>query len=161
MNNGTMYLSDMIELIREVLDSDGEFRLYPKGVSMLPLIRQQKDSVILKKRVDSPDAPVKKHEIAFYVRENGEFVLHRVMQIEKDGTYTMCGDNQAYWEKGIRPSQIIGYVSRIYKKEKCLATDSLRYRIYLCIWMCMPIRKGIFLPRRALSFIKRRVSGNK
>lgn len=158
MNNGTVYLSDTIELIQEVLDSGGEFRLYPKGVSMLPLIRQEKDSVLLKKRIDSLNEPLLRHEIAFYQRENGQFVLHRVMKIEKDGTYTMCGDNQLYWEKGIRKEQIIGYVSQIYKKEKALSWNSLGYRIYVKIYMCMPIRKLFFFPRRVCSFIKRRLS---
>ena len=156
MNNGTMYLSDTIELIREVLDSGGEFRLYPKGSSMLPLIRQEKDSVLLKKRIDCPNDPLQKYEIAFYIRDNGQFVLHRVMNIEADGTYTMCGDHQLYWEKGIRKDQIIGYVAQIYKKNKILSLSSFRYRMYLKYQMCMPIRKLIFFPRRVLSFMKTR-----
>ena len=49
-----MHLSDPIhpsdheELIREVLASGGEFRLYPHGTSMLPLLRQGIDSVALR-----------------------------------------------------------------------------------------------------------------
>ena len=43
-----IHLSDHEELIREVLASGGEFRLYPRGTSMLPLIRQGIDSVALR-----------------------------------------------------------------------------------------------------------------
>ena len=156
-----MYLADTIDLIREVLDSGGEFRLYPRGISMLPMIRQQKDSVVLKKRLDSPDTPLRLHEIAFYLRENGQFVLHRVMKVEQDGSYTMCGDNQLYLEKGIQPEQIIGYVSLIYKKEKPLELTSLRYRLYLFFWKHLTIRRIVWFPRRVLCFIKRKSSGNK
>lgn len=35
-------LSDYDEIIREVLDSGGEFQLFPRGTSMLPLIREKR-----------------------------------------------------------------------------------------------------------------------
>ena len=38
MNNGEFYLADAIEVIDEILAGGGEFRIYPKGTSMLPLI---------------------------------------------------------------------------------------------------------------------------
>ena len=98
MNNSEFYLADAIEVIEEVLASGGEFRMYPKGTSMLPLIVQTRDSVVLKRNFEDG---AKKHDIAFYRRRNGQFVLHRVMDICDDGTYTMCGDNQTELEKGI------------------------------------------------------------
>lgn len=158
MNNEELYLSDAIEVIEEVLSTGGDFRLYPKGTSMLPLLVQGKDSVVLKRRADSS---VRRKEIAFYRRNNGQFVLHRVMRIEADGTYTMCGDNQLVMERGIHPQQLIGYVSEIYKEEKQRKLTSLRYRIYVFFWTCMPYRKAIRFPRRAISAIKRRWFGNK
>ena len=68
-------LADYDETIRIVLDSGGEFTVYPKGTSMLPLIRQGRDSVTLAK----PSAPLKRGDIAFYLRDNGQYVLHRVV----------------------------------------------------------------------------------
>lgn len=158
MNNGNFYLADAIDVIQEVLDGGGEFRLYPRGVSMLPLIRQERDSVVLKKRADLSEAPVRKHEIAFYRRESGQFVLHRVMRAEKDGTYTMCGDNQLDLERGIRREQIIGYVAGIYRKDKPLPMNGLSYRTYTLFWNCMPLRHCIKFPKRALGWIKRRLN---
>ena len=157
MNKSSFFLSDAIDVIQEALDHGGEFRLYPKGVSMLPLIRQEKDSVLLKKRVDTSEAPVKKNEIAFYRRDNGQFVLHRVMKMERDGTYTMCGDNQLRLEKNIRAEQVIGYVSQIYKKDKPLLLTSFRYRLYVCVWTCMPLRHCVKFPKRALRWVGRRI----
>lgn len=158
MNNEEVYLSDAIELIEEVLSSGGEFRLYPKGTSMLPLLVQGKDSVVLKRK---PAELLKKHDIAFYRRKSGQFVLHRIMKIESDGSYTMCGDNQLVLERGIQSEQILGYVSEIYKGEKLRKLSSLRYRIYVLFWTCMPYRQIIRFPKRVLSAIKRRSLGNK
>lgn len=40
-------LAEYVPLIEEVISSEGEFRLFPRGTSMLPLLRQGRDSVIL------------------------------------------------------------------------------------------------------------------
>jgi hypothetical protein len=125
---------------------------------MLPLLVQGKDSVVLKRK---EAIPAQKHDIAFYRRENGAFVLHRVMKIESDGTYTMCGDNQFALEKGIRAEQIIGCVSEIYKGSKPIGLASLRYRIYVRFWTCMPYRRMIRFPKRFLYAIKQKLFGKK
>ena len=48
--NHEFYLTDAIEVIEEVLSSGGEFRMFPKGTSMLPLLVQGRDSVVLFRR---------------------------------------------------------------------------------------------------------------
>lgn len=148
-------LSEAIGLIREVLDSGGEFRLYPKGRSMLPLLRERRDSVVLKK-VGTP-AAVRKNDIVFYQRSNGQFVLHRLMRMEEDGSYTMCGDHQLYLEHGIVADQVIGTVVQIYKKDKPLSLTGLRYRLYTAIWCRLSIRRVLMLPWRTLGWLKHRL----
>ena len=123
MNNGEVYLTDAIEIIEEVLDSGGEFLLSPKGTSMLPLIVQGEDRVVLKKYGEKRP---EKYDIAFYRRANGAFVLHRILKIEKDGSYVMCGDNQTKLERGIDSNQLIAYVSLIHKKNRTISADSFR-----------------------------------
>ncbi len=155
MNNVEYYLADAIDIIEEVLRDGGEFRLAPKGTSMLPLIVQGEDSVILSRRNEGQ--PVYRREIAFYRRSDGAFVLHRVMRCEKDETYTMCGDNQLVMEQGIRSEQIIGYVTKIVKNEKERSTKSLSYRIYVFFWCFMPYRRGVMFWKRGIRFLKRRL----
>ena len=133
-----MHLGDVIDVIEEVLASGGEFRLFPKGVSMRPLILQGRDSVVLKR---NEQASAKKHDIAFYRRENGAFVLHRVMKVHKDGVFDMCGDNQFEIERGIKREQIIGYVSVIYRGDKQISVSSPFYKLYVFLWTKMPLRK--------------------
>ena len=146
MNNGEFYLADAIDVIEEVLASGGEFRMFPRGTSMLPLIVQARDSVVLKRNFDHA---AKKHDIAFYRRKNGQFVLHRVMKICDDGSYIMCGDNQLELERGIEREQIIAYVSGLYRKDKAVNMDGFRYRSYVWVWCKMPLRKLCFLYKRA------------
>ena len=154
MNNGEFYLADAIEVIEEILAGGGEFRMYPKGTSMLPLIKQGRDSVVLKRNFETG---AEKLDIAFYRRDNGQFVLHRVMSIEADGSYTMCGDNQTQLEYGIKKQQIIGYVERMYKGERELSFSTLGHRLYLLVWCFMPYRRLYFFVRGKLAGLKRRV----
>ena len=153
MNNEEFSLQEAIPVIDEVLSGGGEFRMYPKGISMLPLIVQGRDSVVLMRNTETP---AKKNDIVFYRRKNGQFVLHRVMKIEKNGSYTMCGDNQTVLEKGVEKEQIIGYVSRLYKGEKERDLHSLGYRLYILFYCFMPLRKAIRFPKRAIMAIYRR-----
>ena len=93
----------------------------------------------------------KKHDIAFYRRKNGQFVLHRVMRMCSDGTYIMCGDNQTFLEKGIEATQIIAYVSEIYRKEKKIDIGGFWYSLYVFFWTKMPLRKAVIFTKRAIA----------
>lgn len=56
---------------------DVPLKNYSRGISMLPLLRQGRDSVALR-RVDSP---IRRNDILFYRRPDGSFVLHRVKAV--------------------------------------------------------------------------------
>lgn len=155
MNNGEFYLSDAIDVIEEVLAGGGEFRMYPKGISMLPFIVQGRDSVVLSRNFD---CGARKHDIAFYRRTDGQFVLHRVMQVCDDGTFVMCGDNQTALERGIQREQIIGYVSRLYKGDKEYSLSSFKYGIYKFFWCFMPYRRTVMFIKRIPRAVARRLA---
>ena len=137
-------LAESEPLIREVTEGGGEFRLFPKGTSMLPLLRQGKDSVALIKAEEG----LRVGDIPLYKRENGDFVLHRIVKIEKDGNLTMCGDNQTALERGIRAEQVIAKTAAIYRGEKRVDTKKLSYRTYCFLWRCFFIRKVYFALRK-------------
>jgi len=157
LSNGEVYLSDAIGIIEEVLESGGEFLLSPKGTSMLPLIVQGEDRVALKKYTASPQ----KYDIVFYRRENGAFVLHRIVKKGKDGSFVMCGDNQLNLEYGISQNQIIGFVTSIHKGERLLSISSLRYRIYVRFWCWFPYRRTVMFLKRGVGAIKRKFFSKK
>ena len=139
MNKQTAFkLAEYDETIREVLDSGGAFRIYPRGTSMLPLLREGVDSVMLEK----PDDVLKKGDIAFYRRDNGGYVLHRVIKVK--GGYVMCGDNHLMLENGIEQRQIIGRVCAIYRGDKQLSMNGLKYRFYCLLWKSFFIRRVYF-----------------
>ena len=60
------------------------------GTSMRPLIRQGKDVMIIKSFDNC--CKLKKMDVPLYKRESGQYVLHRIIKINKDG-YVIRGDN--------------------------------------------------------------------
>ena len=150
-------LAESEPLIREVVEGGGEFRLFPKGTSMLPLIRQGKDSVVLVKPFDK----LKKRDIIFYRRDDGQFVLHRIVGVARDGSYILCGDNQTFFERYIRRDNILASVCAVYRDDKRLEAKSLRMRAYSAFWCVMPFRKLVFLAKRSVIKIKGMLKGCK
>ncbi len=141
-------LAKMWSVIDEVISSGGEFRLFPRGTSMLPLIREGKDSVALISPKD-----IKKGDIVLYRRANGQFVLHRVVKI-KNGEYLMCGDNQYTVEHGIKKDDILALVGRIFRDESEMSQDSPQYARYISSLPSRRFKKRI---RSMLSAVKRKI----
>ncbi len=104
-------MSDVYPFIEESIKDGGQFVLFPRGTSMNPTIYEGKDCVVLTE-VESPE----QYDIVLYKRESGQFVLHRIMKI-KNGNYTMCGDNQYIFEKGIKREQILAVVDEVRKED--------------------------------------------
>lgn len=145
-------LFEMWPLISEVISSGGEFRLFPRGTSMMPLLREGTDSVVLV----SPES-VQKGDIAFYRRANGQFVLHRVIRIKKD-EYLMCGDNQYIIEHGIKKENILAKVAHIYRGDELLPDNDRKYARYIFFLPSRRIKKRI---RAMLSATKRKITKKK
>lgn len=122
----SMSLTQLLPIIREVLAMGGEFVLHPGGISMLPTLKEGRDTVTLFPFT----APPRRGDILLYRRESGGFVLHRVVKVAKDGSLWMRGDNQYAIEKGILPSQVIGIVKRYERAGKTVFVDSIPSRLY-------------------------------
>ena len=130
MQTKSVTLSDVYDVMMEMLNSGGTVNFNPRGTSMLPTLHNDGDRVVLKK-FDT----LKKYDLPLYLRDDGQFVLHRVHKVNSDGTYNMCGDNQWHLEKGVRPDQIIGTVVSIQRGNKVIKTSILLYRCYVVLWV--------------------------
>lgn len=151
--NKIVSMEDLIPLMKEQIKNNGEVTFTPKGNSMLPLLRNNKDTVTLCKA----EFPLKKYDVPLYVRENGKYVLHRVVAIEND-SYVMRGDNQFINEPGIREEQIIGIIHSFTRKNKRYDCNSIAYRLYCKIWVnTVGMRKCLKIMRRLAGRIKRKV----
>jgi len=114
-------LSEMLPIINEKISSGGEVSIPVTGRSMYPTLRQGSDYAVLRKAGDR----LEKGDIPFYRRENGAFVLHRIVGEDENG-YILCGDNQNEKEFGIKHSQVIAVLVAIERDGKRIPIDSLK-----------------------------------
>lgn len=136
-------------LFRECLAAGQSVRFSPRGVSMLPMIRQGIDSVVIS---PLPDI-LKKYDIPLYQRDDGKYILHRIVEV--GDTYTCIGDNQFDPENGVRQDQMIALVTGFYRGEKYHSVNESAYRLYCRFWhYSRPIRH---FTRRALGWLRRKL----
>ena len=121
-------MEDMMPLIREKLAADQSVQLSPVGISMLPMLRQGRDCVILK----PVSGRLKIYDIPLYQRDDGHYVLHRIVKAGE--SYTCIGDNQFSVETGVRQDQLIAVVAGFTRDGKQCRLDALSYRIYCRFW---------------------------
>lgn len=122
------------------------------GVSMLPLIRENRDILIIKK---AQTEALKKYDVVLFERKNtegrGRYVLHRIIKILPDKKYFIVGDNCTSGEI-VEVEQILGVLSSIQRKNKPMYLNGFRYKTYVYLW-CMPYRLR-FLILKAKNFLK-------
>lgn len=128
MKEVSLHMADIVPLMRESLQEGQSVHFSPRGISMLPMLRQGKDTVTL----TSVTGPLKKYDIPLYQRDDGAYVLHRITKVGE--TYTCIGDNQFEYEPGIRHDQIIAVVSHFSRAGKQISVENLGYRIYTRLW---------------------------
>lgn len=119
------------------------------GRSMLPMLRQGKDTVEIK---NAPER-LKKYDLPMYIGPKGKYVMHRIVNV-KDDYYVCLGDN-TYTYEVVQRNQIVAIVCAFYRGNKRISTENLNYQLYIRIWCAAyPIRKFL---RKAMHWLGRRL----
>lgn len=142
-------LDQLMPILRERLEAGYSVKFSPRGVSMMPMLRQGLDSVTL-----SPvPQRLKKYDLPLYRRDDGHYVLHRI--VEAGESYTCVGDNQFALERGLRHDQMIALVTAFTRREKAWSVQAPMYRLYCRFWHhSRPLRR---FWRRGKGWLARRL----
>lgn len=122
MSSGTMTFEEEIE-------RHGRLVYTNVGDSMMPMLREKKDLLI----VEKPQGRLKKYDVPLYKRDSGQYVLHRILKIRKKD-YVLCGDNRYRREYGITDRHIIGVLTAFVRDGKEIPVTDGRYRRYVHLW---------------------------
>ena len=117
--------ADALPLMQETLRAGGVLCITAHGISMRPLLLGGEDV-----ELTAPPDRLKKYDMAFYRRANGDFVLHRVIKVHRGGVYGFCGDNQVNPEYPVYHSQIIGVVTRFQSSGSWISVQNRAYMGY-------------------------------
>ena len=94
----------------EIIRRDGRLVYTNVGDSMLPLIRQGRDLLVIEKT----SGRLKKYDVPLYKRDSGQYVLHRILKVRQED-YVICGDNRWRREYGITDRHIIGVLTAVVR----------------------------------------------
>ena len=146
----TVPTEELMEVIRLQLEQGGKANMSVTGSSMLPMLREHLDSVIL-----APcEGTLKSGDVALYRTEDGKYILHRIIRVT-DTRYLFCGDNQAVPET-VSKDRVLAVVTAYTKKGKLYHLNDLRYCIYRMLMVkCFGIRKYYIALRRRIGSYRR------
>lgn len=114
----------MKKRIEELLERDGVYVSTTAGVSMMPMLRDRRDTIVITPAVER----LEKYDVALY-RRGDDYLLHRVVKVLPD-SYVICGDNCVTLEKGITDAQVVGKLTEVRRGEKQVRLDGFWYGLY-------------------------------
>lgn len=121
-----------------------------KGDSMMPLLRQDRDLMVIRKITE----PLKRNDAVLFRRPNGAYVMHRIIRVYSNGTYRIGGDNR--WYSEIVPGEwILGILTEIIRDGRHISvTEDKEYLQYL---KKLPYRRTYRKLRRYGSLAKQKI----
>ncbi len=135
------FKKDIIPLIEEGFTVP----LIISGGSMEPFLAHDRDTLYISK----PVLPLKKGDMAFYERECGKIVMHRVYKAKK-GSYFFVGDAQTDIEGPVTEKQIFGQIRSVSRKGKHIDRNDFVFWFFSAVWIrIVPARPLIMKVYRA------------
>jgi signal peptidase len=130
-------MSSVNSSIEDVLLKKGFYMCPTFGDSMKPFLKDRQTTAYI---VKADGESMSKYDIALYKRDDGTYVLHRIVGKAKDG-YIMCGDNRYAKERGIKSGMILGKAKGYYDGDAYVDLESPKVRIFARFWyFVFPVR---------------------
>ena len=130
-------LHDLYPVMKEVLDEGGTFSITVRGNSMSPFLRDLRDQAVF---APLANRKIRSGDIVFYQRSSGQFVMHRVYEVDANGVMTIAGDAQWTLEPDIRPDQLRAYVVKVVRKGKEIDCEKGFWRNLMTTYMRLRFR---------------------
>lgn len=142
--------------IEEVLDTMGNYVYTNVGTSMMPLLRQRRDVMVIRKKGNER---CRRLDVILFRRPGregrGTYVLHRVLRVNDGGTYWVVGDNCAHGEI-VAENNVLGVLDAVVRDGKHVSVDGLGFRAYSHLWCdAWPVRFALLRTRAALGRLLR------
>lgn len=116
-----------IVTFEEILKRDGVLVYRTRGVSMEPMLWQNRDLVVIR----VPENRLRPLDTALY-RRGSDYILHRVIGVADDH-YLIRGDN-TYMIERVPADAVIGVLTEFRRKGKTYSVMDKTYRCYAHFW---------------------------
>ena len=147
----TIDTATYLTVLRELVEDGNSVSLIVSGRSMSPFLEHERDTVYF----EAPKRNLRKGDIVFYQRRNGQYVMHRIYKVKGDDYY-IVGDAQRVLEGPVQRDQIFAIVTQIKRNGRMLTPSNLTWKFYERVWInLLPYRGLLMLPYRAVRKVKR------
>ena len=140
-NNPTLREVDIDEylpVLIDIINTGEDVSLLISGNSMLPFLIDKRDTIIISK----PDGNFYKGQMVFYQRVNGQYIMHRIHHIDKDGHLYLVGDAQTIIEGPIMSKQVFGVIHKVRRKGKLISHGDFWWNFFEYVWIrIVPVRR--------------------
>ena len=148
----TATMEELWALMLPQLSQGGTVRLTVSGCSMHPMLRSRRDTVVLRE-----DADLRKGDLILFRREDGSFVLHRIVRVKNADQWIVCGDNQ-YEPEIVERDQVLAKMTEFIRGGKTFRAEHPGYKAYVAIWVWLfPVRRPLLAMRRFCGRIVRKM----
>lgn len=131
---------EYVSVLRELVEQGHSVSMLISGSSMNPFLCHHRDVIYFEK----PERALKNGDMVFYQRENGQYVMHRIVKVRKNGEFELVGDAQTCIEHGVRREQIFALVTRVKRKGREIAPGDFWWFFFARIWpLLIPFRRLI------------------
>lgn len=125
-----------IGVLKELLADGKQVSLAVTGSSMEPFLTGGRDQVLLVPVKRS----LKKGDLVLFQRENGAYVLHRILRVTSEGCI-LIGDGQQETEGPIQRERILGVAELALRNGESISEGSFWWGFFEKIWIRMiPLR---------------------
>lgn len=128
---------EYMPILIEIINQNKEANLLITGSSMAPFLCHHRDTIIISK----PNKPFKRGDMVFYTRKSGQYVMHRIHHIDKEGNLFIVGDAQTDIEGPIHPDQVFGIILKAIRKGKLIQKGDFWWDFFEKVWIrIVPLR---------------------
>lgn len=121
---------EYVSVLKELVEQGKEVSLLISGRSMTPFLVHQRDAICFKK----PNRKLRRGDMVFYQRKTGQYVMHRIWKVKKDGYY-IVGDAQTEIEGPVEREQIFAIVTKAKRKGKWIGPGEFWWEFFEKIWI--------------------------
>ena len=130
---------EYVSVLKELVEEGKVVSMLIAGNSMSPFLYHQRDYIYFKK----PDQKLKRGDMVFYQRKNGQYIMHRIYKIRGEDYY-MVGDAQQVIEGPLKREQIFAVVIKVKRKEKRIEPGDFWWKFFEKVWIrVVPMRELI------------------
>lgn len=122
--------TEYMSTLRELVQSGQEVSIPIAGNSMSPFLVHGRDSICF----HTPKQSLKRGDMVFYQRINGQFVMHRIYKVTPEGYY-IIGDAQIEIEGPVARTQIFAVITRVRRKGKWIDKTDFWWKFFAGPWL--------------------------